>query len=356
MDVGQPHAGVDGKIVDALFALLDQRVLVELPGELYGIAFALLQRLINGNGADRDRRVSKNPFARGVDIAARGEIHHGVGAPADRPHHLVDFFLDRRGHRGVSDIGVDFCQEIAADDHRLEFAMVDVAGDDGASARDFAAHEFRGDEGGHRGAEALAVGKGGFGAFELRLAAKIFAGGDVDHFLGDDPGAGEFELGDHVAVEPAQRLVMGVERFRRMRGADIAVVFRLDLAALIFLDAAALFHPFDARALQARIDVDGHSRIGVGAGSVIDRKIGLAGAFGKNDLAQRHTHVRRFVRRDEDLAGGGQGTRGDGGKRGVRIGADVHGVSSCEFLIGWSRHSGAMRSIEPGISRFRVWC
>ena len=181
-----------------------------------------------------------------------GEVHHGVGAPADRPHHLVDFFLDRRGHRGVADIGVDLGQEVAADDHRLEFAMVDVAGDDGAAARDFAAHEFRRDEGRHRGAKTFAVGKRCLGALELLLAAEVFAGGDVDHLLGDDAGAGEFELRDHVAVEAAQRLVMRGEGLCGMRGADIAVVFRLDVAALIFLDAAALLHPFDARARAGR--------------------------------------------------------------------------------------------------------
>ena len=38
--VGEPHAGVDGEIVDALFALLDQRVLVDLPVELDRIAVA----------------------------------------------------------------------------------------------------------------------------------------------------------------------------------------------------------------------------------------------------------------------------------------------------------------------------
>src|SRR5216684_2737703 len=63
----------------------------------------------------------------------------------------------------------------------------------------------------------------------------------------------------------ARPLAMGVEGFRGMGGADIAVVFRLDLAALIFLDAAALLHPFDARARKPGIDVDGHGRIGVGA-------------------------------------------------------------------------------------------
>ena len=130
--------------------------------------------------------------------------------------------------------------------------MVDVAGNDGAAARDLAAHEFRRHERRHRGAKAFAVGDRGFRALELHLAAEVFAGRDVDHLLGDDAGAGEFELRDHVAVEPAQRLVVRGEGLCGMRGADIAVVFRLDVAAFILLDAAALLHPFDARALQGR--------------------------------------------------------------------------------------------------------
>jgi hypothetical protein len=53
--------------LDALLALLDQRVLVDLPVELDGIAVDLLQRLINGDGADRHRQVAHDPFARVVD-------------------------------------------------------------------------------------------------------------------------------------------------------------------------------------------------------------------------------------------------------------------------------------------------
>src|SRR6516164_1808122 len=50
--------------------------------------------------------------------------------------------------------------------------------------------------------------KGGIGAFELLLAPEILARRDIDHLLGNDSGAGEFELGDVVAVEPAQRPVV----------------------------------------------------------------------------------------------------------------------------------------------------
>src|SRR5206468_10373213 len=109
-------------------------------------------------------------------------------------------------------------EKIAADEHRLEFAVVDVAGDDGAAARDFAAHELRRDESRNAGAKAVAVGNRRFGALELLLAPEILAGGDVDHLLGDDAGAGEFELRDHVAVETAQRLVMRGESLGGMRG------------------------------------------------------------------------------------------------------------------------------------------
>src|SRR5476651_986963 len=99
--VSQPYAGVDGEIIDALFALFDQRVLVTFPVELDRIAIDLLQRLINRNGSDRHRRVTQNPFARVVDVAPGRKVHHGVGAPADRPDHLLDFFFDRGRDGGV---------------------------------------------------------------------------------------------------------------------------------------------------------------------------------------------------------------------------------------------------------------
>src|SRR5215470_15874689 len=114
MDVGQAHAGMDGEVVDALFALLDQRVLVHFPVELDGIAVYFLQRLIDRHGADGDRRVADDPFARG--------------------------------------------EEVTADDHRLKFSVVDVRRNDRAPARDFAAYEFRRVESGYRCAKALTIG------------------------------------------------------------------------------------------------------------------------------------------------------------------------------------------------------
>src|SRR4029078_730926 len=94
--VCKAHAGVDGEIVDTLFALLDQRVLVDLPVELAGVAVRLLQRLVDRHGADWHRRIAQDPLARVVDVAPGGEVHHRLGAPADRPHYLLHFFPARR--------------------------------------------------------------------------------------------------------------------------------------------------------------------------------------------------------------------------------------------------------------------
>jgi hypothetical protein len=54
--------------------------------------------------------------------------------------------------------------------------------------------------------------------------------------------------------------------------ADVAVVFRLHVAAVDLFDVAARFHPFGARAGEARIDVDGDGGIGVGAAGIVDRR------------------------------------------------------------------------------------
>src|SRR5205807_559928 len=63
--------------------------------------------------------------------------------PERRPAQLLDFFLDRRRHRGVADVGVDLHEEVAADDHRFELEMPDVGWNDRAPARHLVADEFR---------------------------------------------------------------------------------------------------------------------------------------------------------------------------------------------------------------------
>src|SRR5499426_1975180 len=78
---------VDGEVVDTLLGLLDERVAVDLPGELLGLAIHLLERLVDRHGAERGRRVAEDPLACLVDVLTRRQVHDGVGTPAGRPRH-----------------------------------------------------------------------------------------------------------------------------------------------------------------------------------------------------------------------------------------------------------------------------
>ncbi len=134
---------MDGEVIDPLLRLFDERVAINFPGQFLGAAADFFQRLIDRHGADRHRRVANDPFARGMNVFAGTEVHHRVGAPFRRPTHFLDFFLDRRRHGAVADVGVDLYKEIATDDHRLGLRVIDVRRDDRAAASDFVAHEFR---------------------------------------------------------------------------------------------------------------------------------------------------------------------------------------------------------------------
>ena len=77
----QQHAGVDGEIVHALLGLFDEGVAEQFPREVFRAAVDLFQRLVNRHGADGHGRVAQNPFPRGVNILAGGQIHDGVRTP-----------------------------------------------------------------------------------------------------------------------------------------------------------------------------------------------------------------------------------------------------------------------------------
>ena len=141
----QEHSGMDREVIDALFGLLDQGVAVNFPAKILGLAADFLQGLVNRNRPNGHRRVTQDPLTGGVDVLARGQIHHRIGSPLGGPAHLLDLFLDARCDGAVADVGVDLHQEIPADDHRLVFRMVDVAGNDRPSGGHFAADELRRD-------------------------------------------------------------------------------------------------------------------------------------------------------------------------------------------------------------------
>ena len=287
---------MDGEVVHALLGLLDQGVAEDFPGQVLGLAVHLFQRLVDGHGADRHRAVAQDPFAGFVDVLAGRQIHDGIGAPADAPDHFLDFFVDRRGERGIADVAVDLHQEVAADDHRLQFGMVDVGGNDGAAAGHFVAHEFGRDDGGNRGAETVA---GMLAGEEFRqiVAALVFADGDKFHFRRDDALARVVHLGHVHAGFGLARLALEIEAQLGQCGIVQALPAEFRSRPGQRLGVAALFDPGAAHRRQPGADVDFHRRIGIGAGSVVDenrrvlfrahirRRIGLA------DLAHRHADI-----------------------------------------------------------------
>ena len=144
-DIAEQHAGVDREVVDTLLGLLDDRLAVDVPGELVRVAADLLQRLVDRDSSDRNRRVADDPLAGGVDVLAGREVHDRVGAPACRPAHLLDLGIDARHHRRVADVGVHLDEEPGADDHRLGLGMVDVGGDDRPPAGHLVADQLGGE-------------------------------------------------------------------------------------------------------------------------------------------------------------------------------------------------------------------
>ena len=252
---------MDGEIVDALLALLDQRVAINLPSEILSDAIDLLQRLIDRHRANRNRAVADDPFTRVVNVAPGRKVHDIVGAPAGRPDHFLDLFLDRRGHSGIADISIDLDQEVAANDLRLQFRVVDVGGNDGAAAGNLIADKFRGDEFRDLRPEALTLLNLRLGVFDRFLATKILALGDVDHFLGDDPGLGIFKLRQRASTCAAQRLVLDRKLAGEIFSRRPAIIFRLHIAALVHLDMAALQHPIGAVAGKPLFDINRHARV-----------------------------------------------------------------------------------------------
>ena len=67
--------------------------------------------------------------------------------------------------------------------------------------------------------------------------------GDVDHLFGDDAGAGEFVLGDELAIQAASRLAIGRAGRHELVAAHIAIVLGANVAAGVGLEAFALRQP-----------------------------------------------------------------------------------------------------------------
>src|SRR3546814_12546230 len=129
-------------------------------------------------------------------MLAGGQVHHRVAAPADRPDQLLDLLGDAGTDRAVADVGVDLGQEIAADDHRLAFRVVDVVGQDRAAAGDLVADEFGCDGLLDAGAEGLPRVLLAQHLVAHRFEALVLADRDVLHLRRDDAAPRVVHLAD----------------------------------------------------------------------------------------------------------------------------------------------------------------
>src|SRR3546814_10801116 len=98
--------------------------------------------------------------------------------------------------RAVADVGVDLGQEIAADDHRLAFRVVDVVGQDRAAAGDLVADEFGRDGLLDAGAEGLPRVLLAQHLVAHRFEALVLADRDVLHLRRDDAATRVVHLAD----------------------------------------------------------------------------------------------------------------------------------------------------------------
>src|SRR5450432_2437146 len=135
-------AGVDGHVVHALLGLLFNDFEHDGGVQVFD-ALDAGNRLINRHGTDGHGRIAQDGFANGVDVAAGGKVHDGVGPVVDRGVQLLEFFFDLRRDRRIANIRINLAQRCHADRHWLEFGMVDVGGDDHSSAGHFVADELR---------------------------------------------------------------------------------------------------------------------------------------------------------------------------------------------------------------------
>ena len=121
---------MEGHVVDPLLGLVLDDVEQALLGQVLDL-LDLLDRLVHRHGADGHGAGGDDGPADGVDVAAGGEVHHGVGAEVDGHPELGQLVVDVGGDGRVADVGVDLANGLDADAHRLEplLEVLAVGGD-----------------------------------------------------------------------------------------------------------------------------------------------------------------------------------------------------------------------------------
>ena len=190
-----------------------------------------------------------------MDVIARGKVHNRVAAPFATPHRLFHLFLNARSGGGIADIGIDLDEEVAADNHRLCFGVVDVGGNNGTPLCHLLAHEFRRD--------VRLDAEGG--------AVHVLADAHILHFGRDDALLGQCHLRHRLAGKGTQgQVVVGeAQTVKAVVGHALAAVNGRKLREPLY--PAALQNPFLAQARQTAPQVDVLRLVGIRTARVVDK-------------------------------------------------------------------------------------
>ena len=216
---------MDGEIVDALLALLDERVAEYLPREVFGAPAHLLEGLVHGHGAHRHGAVAQYPLARLVYVVARREVHQRVASPLAAPNGLLHLFVNARGGGRVAYVCVYLYKEVGAYHHRFRLGVVDVGRYDGAPGGHLLAHELGRD----------------VGLYAQLGAVHVLANGHILHLFGYHPALGKGHL-------RLSRLALGYPGGTQLGQAALEVGLHVGVAVraagVIHVDGSVLRHNF----------------------------------------------------------------------------------------------------------------
>src|SRR6185437_12896187 len=136
--------GVDREVIDSLRGLMFEGIENDFRRQVFDLAAD--DHRINGNGADGDGAGANDGVAGGVQVAAGGKVHHGVGAPLLGPAKFLDFLCGAGTDRRSAHVGVHLGEAGPANGHGVEVvAEVNlVGGDDHAAGGDLIANLGRG--------------------------------------------------------------------------------------------------------------------------------------------------------------------------------------------------------------------
>jgi hypothetical protein len=104
LQMAAADAGVDGEVVHTLLGLVVERGFDGGPVEVF--EFLPDDHRVDRDGADGDGGVADDGLAALVEVAARGQVHHGVGPPPLGPLELLDFFIGAGGDGAGAHVGV----------------------------------------------------------------------------------------------------------------------------------------------------------------------------------------------------------------------------------------------------------